>query len=95
MLITTYYCICNLERYTLGYDGAPNNRQKELCYDWMILIILILFCSRDMQRLNMGKNKLNKIPHEALASLTYLEHLELSENPISVITPGDFNGIPA
>ena len=34
MLITTYYCICNLERYTLGYDGAPNNRQEELCYDF-------------------------------------------------------------
>ena len=48
-----------------------------------------------MQRLNMAKNKLNKIPHEALASLTYLEHLELSENPISVINPGDFNGITA
>ena len=43
----------------------------------------------------MGKNKLNKIPHEALASCTYLEHLELSENPISVINPGDFNGIAA
>ena len=48
---------------------------------------------RDMQRLNLAKNELNIIPHEALAELNYLEHLELSENPISEIKPGDFNGI--
>ena len=47
---------------------------------------------RDMQRLNLAKNELNIIPHEALAELNYLEHLELSENPISEIKPGDFNG---
>ena len=46
-----------------------------------------------MQRLNLAKNELSIIPHEALAELNYLEHLELSENPISEIKPGDFNGI--
>ena len=47
---------------------------------------------RDMQRLNLGKNKLTAIPHEALVSLTYLETLELSGNQISNLSPGDFNG---
>ena len=45
-----------------------------------------------MQRLNLGKNKLTAIPHEALVSLTYLETLELSGNQISNLSPGDFNG---
>ena len=45
-----------------------------------------------MQRLNLAKNKLTSIPHEALSGLIYLEHLELSENPISKIKPGDFQG---
>ena len=47
---------------------------------------------RDMQRLNLAKNKLKSIPHEAISGLIYLEHLELSENPISKIKPGDFQG---
>ena len=45
-----------------------------------------------MQRLNLAKNRLKNIPHEALSGLIYLEHLELSENPISEIKPGDFQG---
>ncbi len=45
-----------------------------------------------MQRLNLAKNQLTKIPHEALSGLAYLEILELTENKISKINPGDFNG---
>lgn len=48
---------------------------------------------RDMQRLNLARNELSKVPHSALAGLTYLETLELSDNPIANIQPGDFNGI--
>ena len=45
-----------------------------------------------MQRLNLGRNQLTKIPHQAIAGLTYLETLELSDNPITDIKPGEFNG---
>ena len=45
-----------------------------------------------MQRLNMARNQLSSVPHSALSGLTYLETLELSDNPISDIKPGDFNG---
>ena len=47
---------------------------------------------RDMQRLNLAKNKLSLIPHDALSGLAYLETLELSDNPINQINEGDFNG---
>ena len=47
---------------------------------------------RDMQRLNLGKNKLKAVPHESLAGLTYLETLELSGNQIKDLEPGIFNG---
>ena len=45
-----------------------------------------------MQRLNLAKNKLSLIPHDALSGLAYLETLELSDNPINQINEGDFNG---
>ena len=45
-----------------------------------------------MQRLNLGKNKLKAVPHDSLAGLTYLETLELSENSITNLQPGIFNG---
>ena len=48
-----------------------------------------------MQRLNLAHNQLKKVPHEALAGLTYLETLEMSDNPIIDIKNGDFNGMSA
>lgn len=45
-----------------------------------------------MQRLNLARNQLRAIPHPALIGLTYLEILELSDNPISELKKGDFNG---
>ena len=47
---------------------------------------------RDLQRLNLGKNRLTAVPHMALASLTYLERLDLFENELTELKPGDFNG---
>ena len=47
---------------------------------------------RDLQRLNLGKNRLTAVPHTALASLTYLERLDLFENDITELEPGNFNG---
>ena len=47
---------------------------------------------RDLQRLNLGKNRLTAVPHMALASLTYLERLDLFENDITELEPGNFNG---
>ena len=48
---------------------------------------------RDLIRLNLGKNRLEKIPHPALAGLAYLQLLELSENHIKDIEPGAFSGL--
>ena len=45
-----------------------------------------------MVRLNLGRNRIDKIPSEALANLRYLEILDLTENEISKIEAGDFRG---
>ena len=45
-----------------------------------------------MVRLNLGRNRLDKIPSEALSNLRYLEILDLTENEISKIEAGDFRG---
>ena len=47
---------------------------------------------RDLIKLNLGKNRLEKIPHKALAGLAYLQHLEFSDNHISDIDAGSFEG---
>ena len=51
-----------------------------------------LFHCRDMVRLNLGRNRLDKVPSEALSNLRYLEILDLTENEISKIEAGDFRG---
>jgi hypothetical protein len=45
-----------------------------------------------MVRLNLGRNRIDKIPSEALSNLRYLEILDLTENEISKIEAGDFRG---
>jgi len=45
-----------------------------------------------LTRLNLGRNKLDKVPTEALSNLKYLETLDLTENEISKLEPGDFKG---
>lgn len=45
-----------------------------------------------MVRLNLGRNRIDKIPTEALSNLRYLEILDLTENEISKIDAGDFKG---
>ena len=47
---------------------------------------------RDLIKLNLGKNRLEKIPHKALAGLAYLQHLEFSDNHIADIDAGSFEG---
>lgn len=49
--------------------------------------------TRDLLRLNLGKNYLERIPHEAILPLKYLKILELSENKISQMEADDFNGM--
>ena len=45
-----------------------------------------------MVRLNLGRNRLDKIPSESLSNLRYLEILDMTENEISKIESGDFRG---
>ena len=45
-----------------------------------------------MVRLNLGRNRLDKVPTEALSNLRYLEILDLTENEIAKIEAGDFRG---
>lgn len=47
---------------------------------------------RDLVRLNLGKNKLTRIPHAAIRPLKFLKILELSENQIKEMHAGDFEG---
>lgn len=49
--------------------------------------------SRDLIRLNMGKNQLDSIPHEALIPLKYLRIIDFTDNQISHINAGDFTGM--
>jgi len=46
-----------------------------------------------MARLNLGRNRLDRIPSEALGNLKYLEILDLTENEVAKIEPGDFKGL--
>jgi hypothetical protein len=45
-----------------------------------------------MVRLNLGRNRLDKVPTEALSNLRYLEILDMTENEIAKIEAGDFRG---
>ena len=45
-----------------------------------------------MVRLNLGRNRLDKVPSEALSNLRYLEILDMTENEIAKIEAGDFRG---
>jgi Leucine-rich repeat (LRR) protein len=48
---------------------------------------------RDLLRLNLGKNQLSSIPHDAILQLKYLKILELTENQIGQIKAEDFIGM--
>jgi hypothetical protein len=47
---------------------------------------------RDLLRLNVGRNHLNEFPRDAIATLKNLNQLDLSENKIGLLKPGDFQG---
>ncbi len=47
---------------------------------------------RDLLRLNVGRNHLNEFPRDAIANLKNLNQLDLSENKIGLLKPGDFQG---
>jgi hypothetical protein len=47
---------------------------------------------RDLLRLNVGRNHLNEFPRDAIATLKNLNQLDLSENKIGLLKPGDFLG---
>ncbi|TRY67538.1 hypothetical protein TCAL_10473 [Tigriopus californicus] len=49
--------------------------------------------TRDLIRLNLGKNHLESIPHEALIPLKYLRSIDFTYNRISYINAGDFTGM--
>ena len=53
-----------------------------------------MFCFgfRDLIRLNLGRNKLKKVPFKALKDLYYLQILEMSDNQIEKIEPEGFEG---
>ena len=76
-----YLCVNNkcMNIYLLGF--APQNR-------W---IIITLF-SRDLLRLNVGRNSLNEIPSQALGPLKNLNQLDLSFNKIKDIKEDTFTG---
>ena len=59
---------------------------------WMI--IKTNFHSRDLIRLNLGRNRLDTIPYAALRNLNHLQILEMSDNQISTaaMTPNGFKG---
>ena len=57
-----------------------------------ILIFHFLFHYRDLIRLNLGRNKLESVPHAALERLHYLEILEMSDNQVKEIQAGGFTG---
>ena len=48
--------------------------------------------SRDLIRLNLGRNKLSDIPYTALDELHSLQILEMSDNQITSIKPEGFEG---
>lgn len=48
--------------------------------------------SRKLKRLNLGGNRLTKIPQKALSILDMLKKLEMQENGINEIEEGDFEG---
>lgn len=51
--------------------------------------------TRKLKRLNLGGNRLTKIPQRALSILDMLKKLEMQENGIAEIEEGDFEGTPA
>jgi Leucine-rich repeat (LRR) protein len=48
---------------------------------------------RDLLRLNVGRNHLSEFPRDAIATLKNLNQLDLSENKIGLLKPGDFQGL--
>lgn len=59
----------------------------------LIIMKFVVFFSRKLKRLNLGGNRLTKIPQKALSILDMLKKLEMQENGISEIQEGDFEGI--
>ena len=63
---------------------------------------IVIFCVvmntyfhyRDLIRLNLGRNKLDTIPYDALRKLNHLQILEMSDNQINTaaMTPNGFKG---
>lgn len=49
--------------------------------------------TKDLLRLNVGRNALHEIPKEALHTLKNLNQLDMSENKLRTITPNDFKGM--
>ena len=47
---------------------------------------------RDLLRLNVGRNHLSEFPRDAISTLKNLNQLDLSENKIGLLKPGDFQG---
>ncbi len=58
----------------------------------MNVILFPLFCGRELTRLNVGKNLIERVPKAALVPLKYLQHLDFTDNNIVNIEAGDFEG---